>query len=217
MNDKEKWYYVLDSNILLHELKLVRRLIKKLRKKRNGKIVIPYAVKQELEGMLNGLEKDDHPDKKLYARAKKAMSLIEESVQKQKQGNSVVLFERTRGNGIVPKLLREETRAEATDPKRPSINDFRILAVATWLRQKLNHSGSNSIVCLVTADKALREATKKESLKIILKKKYVLKGIPKKQGIPLEKIQYYGIVVKKSLKEETWLCRAVKKIKRFFI
>jgi len=211
---------VLDSNILLHELKLVRRLIKKLRKKRNGKIVIPYVVKQELEGMLNGLEKDDHPDKKLYARAKKAMSLIEESIQKQKQGNSVVLFERTRGNGIVPKLLREETRTEATDPKRPSINDFRVLAVATWLRQRFDHSNhsESKIVCLVTADKALRMVARKESLKMLLRKKrYILKGSPREQGIPVDKIQQYGIVVKRSLKEETWLCRVAKKIKKFFI
>jgi len=214
----KKWYYVLDTNILLHELEPVKQLIKKLRKKRNGKIVIPYAVKQEIKGMLSGLEKDDNPDKKLYARAKKAMSLIEESIQKQKQGNSVVLFERTRGNGIVPKLFRKETRTEATNPKRPHINDFRVLAVAIWLRQRFDYSNhsESKIVCLVTADNALRVVAKRES-RAMVKKKYVLRGTSKKRRIPIDKIQRHGIVVRRSLKEETWLCRAVKKIKRFFI
>lgn len=213
----ERWYYVLDSNILLHELKQVKKLIKKLKKKGSGKVVIPYAVKQEIEGMLSGLEKDEAQNRDLFLRVKKAMDLIKEGIRKQKeQGNPVILFERTRGNGIVPKLLREETRAEAIDPKRPSINDLGILAVATWLRQRFNNSGSNSIVCLVTADRALREAAKKESLKIILKKKSVLRGIPKKRGIPPEKIQQHGIVVRRSLKEETRLCKIFKKIKEFF-
>jgi len=143
--------YVLDSCIFLNELSLVKKLSRYFGKEKwAGKIVVPYAVIQELRGLARGAKKKS---------AQKVFTFVEKNQQ-----NQVWSFDRSKGEGIVPRLLAQEQLSSSRNPKRTSLNDLRILATAMYLQDchRRREDGTRETrIYLVTADRALKDAAYK--------------------------------------------------------
>lgn len=169
--------YVSDTCILLHEIEVVKRLTRDLLYgHRKGRIVIPYAAREELERMYNGLKAKkkkcglritaERDERVLFKQAKRAQHFVEKkALRKQKKGKQVWI-ERSKGEGIVKELLADVDLFNGAK-QDPSIIDIRILATAIRLQGDVVKSDANRKVYLVTRDRRLKLAARNYGVPIL--------------------------------------------------
>ena len=218
--------FVFDTNKLLNELKLIKKLSRYLKKKKwDGQIVIPWVIHGELKGMHNGISakkknghslirNDERNEKRLLKQSKKALALIEKE-----RKNSVWSIDDS-GEEIIPSLLEKEELSQTQNPKRPSMNDLSALATAISLKRYYRRIDfkENRVtrVYLVTADRRLKAMTCREGLMVLMGEREFKKIEHNQDNQELLKsaMRRYGIVPLDTLKKLWAFNRTQKKIKR---